>query len=96
MSKLVPLGDNIIIEPTVPETQTTSGFFVPDKSNFKPEMGVIIAVGPGRKNDDGVIVSMDLNIGDKVIFERYAPGEFDMEGKKILFLKESNIIAKII
>ena len=96
MTKLVPLSDNVVVEPSVVETQTASGFYIPDKSDTKPETGVVVAVGPGRKNDDGTLTLMDLVVGDKVMFKKYAPDEFEMEGKKVLVLRESDVIAKIV
>ncbi len=96
MSKLVPLNDNLVVEPMAKETQTASGFYIPDTKDAKPESGIVIAVGPGRKNDDGSNTPMDLKEGDKVMFKKYAPDEFEVGGKKVLVLRESDVIAKIV
>lgn len=95
MSKLVPLGDHLVVEPTPKETQTASGFYIPDNKEGKPESGTVIAVGPGRKKDDGTVVPVDIKEGDKVLFKKYAPDEFEIEGKKVLVLSESDVLAKL-
>ncbi len=96
MSKLLPLSDHLVVEPMPKETQTASGFYIPDTKESKPESGTVIAVGPGRKNDDGTILAIDLQVGDKVMFKKYAPDEFEIDGKKLLVLRESDVIAKLV
>ncbi len=96
MSNLMPLGDNLVVEPTTKEAQTASGIYIPDTaSKEKPQEGVVVAVGPGRKADDGSVIAMEVAVGDKVLFKKYAPDEFEVEGKKVLVLRESDVIAKI-
>jgi chaperonin GroES len=95
MTKLVPLSDHLVVEPTPKETQTASGFFIPDTKEGKPESGMVVAVGPGKKRDDGVVVALDIQVGDKVLFKKYAPDEFEIDGKKVLVLSENDVLAKV-
>jgi chaperonin GroES len=95
MSKLVPLSDHLVVEPAEKETQTASGFYIPDNKEGKPESGTVIAVGPGRKKEDGTVVAIDIKVGDKVLFKKYAPDEFEVDGKKVLVLSEGDVLAKL-
>jgi chaperonin GroES len=91
---LEPLGDKIIVEPIV-ET-STSGFVVPDSMDKeKPQQGLVLAVGPGKLNDQGVRSAMHVKVGDKIFFRKYAPDEFEHNGKNILVMSESDVIALI-
>ena len=95
MSNLIPLGDHLVVKPMAKEKQTASGIFIPDTSEKKPESGEVVAVGPGKKNKDGSIVAMDVKVGDKVLFKKYAPDEFEIEGEKLLILSENDVLAKL-
>jgi chaperonin GroES len=95
MTKLVPLSDHLVVEATPKETQTASGFYIPENKEGKPESGTVIAVGPGRMKDDGSFSTMDINVGDKILFKKYAPDEFEVDGKKVLVLAENDVLAKI-
>jgi chaperonin GroES len=95
MTKLVPLNDHLVVEPTPKETQTASGFFIPDNKEGKPESGTVVAVGPGKRKDDGTVAPMDIQVGDKVLFKKYAPDEFEIDGKKVLVLSENDVLAKL-
>jgi len=95
MAKLVPLNDNVVVKPVPKETMTASGIVIPNAGDEKPEEGEVVAVGPGKKNDDGSRTQMDLNVGEKVMFKKYAPDEFEIDGDKLLVLREDSIIAKV-
>lgn len=96
MSNLVPLSDFIVVEPIEAEKQTASGIYIPSTaSEEKPQEGKIVAVGPGRKNEDGSRQTMDVEVGDTVMFKKYAPDEFKVEGKTLLVLRETDVIAKL-
>lgn len=96
MSKLVPLSDFIVVKPMNAEEQTASGIFIPTTaSQEKPQEGEIVAAGPGRKNEDGSRQPMDLEVGDIVMFKKYAPDEFKKDGETLLVLRETDVIAKL-
>lgn len=90
---LRPLGDRVIIEAIEQEEVTSSGLYIPETAKEKPQQGNVLAVGEGRRDDDGKRVAMDLKVGDKVLFAKYAGTEVKIDGKKLLILKESDILA---
>lgn len=95
-AKLTPLGDRVIVEPIEREETTASGIVLPETAKEKPQEGEVIAVGEGKKNDDGTRIPLDVAVGDRVIFAKYAGTEFKLDGdKKVLILKESDILAKV-
>jgi len=91
--KLKPLADRLVVEPIEREDMTASGIYVPETAKEKPQEGKVLAVGPGRKDDDGKRVPMDVAKGDRVLFARYAGSEVKLEDKKVLILKESDVLA---
>jgi len=91
-----PLGDHILIEPVREEEKTKAGIFLPDTaSKEKSEEGKVIAVGPGKKTEDGKIIMMSVKPGDKVLFTKYGPNEIKVDGKEYLIASESDILAII-
>ncbi len=89
-----PLGDHILIEPIKEDEKTRGGIFLPDTaSKEKSEEGKVIAVGPGKKTDDGKIIMMSVKPGDKVLFTKYGPNEIKVDGKEYLIASESDILA---
>ena len=90
---LKPLGDRVVVEPMEKEERTASGIILPETAKEKPQEGEIIAVGPGRRDDDGKLVPMDVKLGDVVLYAKYAGTEIKLEDKKVLILKESDILA---
>jgi chaperonin GroES len=90
---LRPLGDRVIIEPIEQEEVTSSGLYIPETAKEKPQQGNILAAGEGRRDDDGKRVPMDVKAGDKVLFAKYAGTEIKVDGKKLLIMKESDILA---
>ena len=91
-----PLSDHILIEPVKEEEKTKAGIFLPETANKeKSEEGKVIAVGPGKKTDDGKIIMMSVKPGDKVLFKKYSPDEIKVEGKEYLVVTESDILAII-
>jgi len=91
--KLRPLADRLVVEPTEQEEMTASGIYVPETAKEKPQKGKVIAVGPGRKDDDGKRIAMDVAEGDRVLYARYGGIEVKLEDKKYLILKESDVLA---
>ncbi|KKP32810.1 MAG: co-chaperone GroES [Candidatus Staskawiczbacteria bacterium RIFOXYB2_FULL_32_9] len=91
-----PLSDHILIEAVKEEEKTKSGIFLPETaSKEKSETGKVIAIGPGRKTDDGKIVPLSVKPGDKVLFSKYGPSEIKIEDKEYLIAVESDILAII-
>ncbi len=91
-----PLGDRVVVEPLEKEQETfASGQLVlPDTAKEKPQQGQVLAVGPGRLDDDGKRIPMEVKVGDTVVYAKYAGTQFKMEdGQEILFLRESDIMA---
>jgi chaperonin GroES len=91
--KLRPLADRLVVEPTEQEEMTASGIYVPETAKEKPQEGKVMAVGPGRKDEDGERIPMDVAVGDRVLYARYGGTEVKLEDKKVLILKESDILA---
>ena len=92
-TKLRPLGDRVVIQPTPREEMTKSGIVLPDTAKEKPQEGTIIAAGPGRINDDGQREPMDVKTGDKVLYAKYAGTEFKVEGEELLIVSQKDILA---
>ena len=91
-----PLSDHILIEPLPFEEKTKAGIFLPESADKeRPEQGKIIAVGPGKKDDDGKIIPLSVKPGDKVLFTKYSPNEIKIEGKEYLIAREEDILAII-
>jgi chaperonin GroES len=90
---LKPLGDRLVVEPKEREETTASGLILPETAKEKPQEGEVIAVGPGRRDDDGKRVQMDVSLGDRVLYAKYGGTEIKIDGKKLLILKESDVLA---
>ena len=92
---LKPLGDRVVILVLEQEEKTASGIFLPDTAKEKPSQGEVIAVGPGKLQDDGTRVALDVKAGDKIIFSKYAGTEVKFEGVEYLIVSERDILAII-
>ncbi len=90
---LKPLGDRILIKPSAKEEVTKSGIVLPDTAKEKPQEGTVIAAGPGRLGDDGKRLEMEVKVGDKVIYAKYAGTEIKLENEEYLILSEKDILA---
>lgn len=90
---LRPLGDRLVVEPKEQEQTTASGLVLPETAKEKPQEGEVIAVGPGRRDDDGKRIEMDVTVGDHVLYAKYGGTEIKVDGKKLLILKESDVLA---
>ncbi len=87
-----PLGDRVIVEPLEQEEKTASGIYIPETAKEKPQEGTVLAAGEGRRDEDGDRIPMDVKAGDKVLFAKYAGTEIKIEGKKLLIMKETDIL----
>jgi chaperonin GroES len=92
-TKLRPLGDRVVIEPTPREEMTKSGIVLPDTAKEKPQEGKIRSVGPGRFLDDGTREKMDVKKGDRVLYAKYAGTEFKVDDLELLILSQKDILA---
>jgi chaperonin GroES len=93
--KLKPLGDRVVIKPSPAEEKTKGGIILPDTAKEKPVVGDIIAVGPGRRSDDGAVIPMELKVGDKVLYGKYSGTEVTVEGQEYLIMREADIFAVV-
>ena len=93
--KLKPLGGRVIVEPTEQEEMTAGGIILPETAKEKPQEGKILAAGPGDRDEDGERIPMEVQVGDKVMYAKYSGTEVKMDGKKLLILRESDILAVI-
>ena len=93
--KLEPLGDRVVVQPAGREETTKSGIVIPDTAKEKPQRGNVVAVGQGRRDDDGDRSPMDVAVGDQVLFAKYAGTEFKYEDEEYLILSEKDILAKV-
>ncbi|HOC96615.1 MAG TPA: co-chaperone GroES [bacterium] len=93
---LKPLYDNIIVKQLKEEEVTKSGIVLPDTINKeKPQQGEVIAIGPGKKDNNGKIVEMSVKVGDKILFNRYSPNEIKIDDEEYLVMRESDVLAII-
>ena len=96
-TKLRPLGDRVVVQPMAREEMTSSGIVLPDTANKeKPQEGEIIAAGPGRLNEDGDgREPMDVKVGDKVLYAKYAGTEFKIDDEELLIISQKDILAVV-
>jgi chaperonin GroES len=90
---LKPLGDRVVVEPVEQEEMTASGLVLPETAKEKPQKGVVLAAGPGARDDDGKRLGLDVSVGEVVLFAKYAGTEFKIDSRKLLILKESDLLA---
>ena len=91
--KLKPLGGRVIVEPIEQEEMTAGGIILPETAKEKPQEGKILASGPGERDEAGNRIAMDVKVGDKVLYAKYSGTEVKVDGKKLLILRESDILA---
>jgi len=90
---LKPLGDRLVVEPQQREQTTVSGLVLPETAAEKPQQGEVIAIGPGRRDDDGKRIPMDVAVGDTVLYAKYGGTEIKINDQKVLILKETDVLA---
>ena len=88
-----PLGSRVVIEPMEQEEMTAGGIVLPETAKEKPQKGTVLATGPGDRDEDGDRIKMDVQVGDLVLFAKYSGTEVKYEGKKLLIMRESDILA---
>ncbi len=92
---LKPLGDRVVIKPQPREEKTKSGIYLPDTAKEKPQEGTVIAVGPGRTTDDGKVIPLDVKVGDRVLYAKWAGTDFKQDDVELLIVSEKDILAII-
>jgi chaperonin GroES len=90
---LKPLGNRVVVEPVEQEEMTAGGIILPETAKEKPQRGKVLAAGPGDRNDKGDRIVLDVAVGDTVLFAKYSGTEIKMDGKKLLILRENDILA---
>ena len=93
---LKPLGNRVVVEPIEQEDVTPSGIVLPETAKEKPQKGKVLSVGPGDRDEDGKRIPMDVSEGDVVLFAKYSGTEIKLDGKKVLILRESDLLAIVV
>ena len=88
-----PLGGRVLIEPLEQEEMTAGGIILPETAKEKPQEGKVLALGPGERDDQGKRIALDVKVGDRVLFAKYSGTEVKMDGKKLLIMRESDLLA---
>jgi chaperonin GroES len=93
---LKPLGNRVVVEPTEQEEVTAGGIVLPETAKEKPQKGTVLAIGPGDRDEDGKRIPLDVKEGDTVLYAKYSGTEIKMDGKKLLILRESDLLAIVL
>ena len=94
--RLEPLADRLVIKAVEQEQVLDSGIVIPDTAKEKPQQGEVVAVGPGKRDDGGARVPMDVSVGDRILYKKYTGQEIKIEREDLIVLQESEILAKVI
>ncbi len=95
-SKLVPLADRIVVKNVEQEEVLASGLVIPDTAKEKPQQGEVVSVGPGRRDDDGKLIPMDIEVGDIIVYAKYSGNDLKLDQTDYLILSEKDVLAKIV
>jgi chaperonin GroES len=93
--KIRPLHDRVIVKRLEEERKTASGIVIPDTAAEKPDQGEVVAVGPGKRDDSGKLIAMDLKVGDRVLFGKYSGQTVKVEGEELLVMREEDIMGVV-
>jgi chaperonin GroES len=93
--KLRPLHDRVIVKRLEQETKTASGIVIPDNAAEKPDQGEVLAVGPGKRNDKGDFVALNIKVGDRVLFGKYSGQTVKVDGDELLVMREEDLFAVV-
>ena len=93
--KIRPLHDRVIVKRMEEERKTASGIVIPDTATEKPDQGEIVAVGPGKRDESGKLIAMDVKVGDRVLFGKYAGQSVKVEGQELLVMREEDIMGVV-
>jgi chaperonin GroES len=92
---LKPLDDRVVVEPTEAEEKTAGGILLPDTAKQKPQQGTVVAVGPGKLDDNGNRTALAVKVGDTVLYGKYSGSDVEVNGRELKILRESDILAKL-
>ncbi|MBI3364519.1 MAG: co-chaperone GroES [Ignavibacteriae bacterium] len=90
-----PLGDRVVIKPSPADEKTKGGIILPDTAKEKPVVGEIVAIGMGKKSDEGKLIPLELKVGDKVLYGKYSGTEVALDGQEYLIMRETDIFAVV-
>ena len=90
--KIAPLNDRVIVKRVEEEQKTAGGIIIPDTAKEKPQQGEVVAVGPGRRGDDGKRIALEVKKGDRILFGKYAGTEIKIDGEERIFMREDDIL----
>ena len=93
--KIRPLHDRVIVKRVEEERKTASGIVIPDSATEKPDQGEVKAVGPGKKDEHGKVIAMDLKVGDRVLFGKYSGQTVKVDGEELLVMREEDIMGVV-
>jgi len=93
--KLRPLHDRVIVKRLEEERKTASGIVIPDTAAEKPDQGEVLAIGPGKKNEEGKLFPVDVKVGDKILFGKYSGTTVKVDGEELLVMREEDIMAVV-
>jgi chaperonin GroES len=95
VSTVTPLGDRVFVKVSASEEKTSGGIYLPDNAKEKPQVGEVVAVGEGKRNDDGSRSAVDVKVGDQVLYSKYAGTDIKLGGEEYILLSEKDILAKV-
>ena len=91
--KIKPLADRIVVEPLEETEEMRGGLYIPDTAKEKPQQGTVVAVGPGRRTEEGALLKVEVSTGDRVLYGKYSGTEVTVDGTDYLIVKESDVLA---
>ena len=94
-STVKPLADRVFVKVSSAEEKTAGGIYLPDNAKEKPQVGEVVAVGPGKRNDDGSRSPLEVGVGDKVLYSKYAGTDIKVDGNDYVLLAEKDILASV-
>ncbi len=95
-TELKPLNDRLVIKPLQQEQVLSSGIVIPDSAKEKPQQGEVVAVGPGKRDDNGERVPLDIELGDRILYKKYTGQEIQIDNEDLIVLEEREVLAKLI
>ena len=91
--KIKPLADRIVVEPLEETEEMRGGLYIPDTAKEKPQQGTVVAVGPGRRSDEGDLIKVEVKVGDRILYGKYSGTEVSVDGTDYLIVKETDVLA---
>ncbi len=95
-TELKPLNDRLVIKPLQQEQVLSSGIVIPDSAKEKPQQGEVVAVGPGKRDDEGARIPLDIELGDRILYKKYTGQEIQIDNEDLIVLEEREVLAKLI